>query len=255
MILSPIDPKQPLQPEYQAAIKELVSFLRSGVGNNLHSVYVYGSVARKRAKPHRSNLDIIVVTEKDFSETRTTVFNTVRWRFQKSYPHIKDVNFKTGLLSDVASLDSIFSWGFQLRHCAVCVYGEDLSECFGDYEPSWEIAKQWNMDLEDWLAVYRKRFAQAKDEAEQVAAQVQIAKKLLRASYGVVMPRDRNWFDDPIECGKKFLTYHPDKQVEIERLAILLSGRLIAKRSVLGIVDSYGLWLVKLYKKTEFRIG
>ncbi|MCZ4295148.1 nucleotidyltransferase domain-containing protein [Vibrio sinaloensis] len=255
MHLSTIDPKQAFQPKYQPAIDDLVSFLSSGLGDNLHSVYLYGSVARKTAKSNQSNIDVVVVTHRGFSDLRTTLFNSIKWRFQKTHPHITEISFKTALAQDVASLDSIFSWGFLLRHCSVCVYGEDLSECFGDYEPSWEIAKHWNMDVEDWVAVYRNRIARADKPEEQVKAQRIIAKKLLRASYSLVMYKDKQWFDDPIECGQQFLRYYPDKQVEIERLGILLSGRLIAKRSVIGILDGFGDWLAKQYKKTEFRIG
>ncbi|MCG9750531.1 nucleotidyltransferase domain-containing protein [Vibrio brasiliensis] len=255
MHLSTIDPKQAFQPEYKPAIDDLVSFLKNGLGDNLHSVYLYGSVARKTAKPNRSNIDVVVVTHRSFSDLRTTLFNSIKWRFQKTYPFITEISFKTALAQDVASLDSIFSWGFQLRHCSVCVYGEDLSECFGDYEPSWEIAKHWNMDVEDWVAVYRNRIARTDKPEDQIKAQKIIAKKLLRASYSLVMYKDKQWFEDPIECGQQFLRYYPEKQVEIERLGILLSGRLIAKRSVIGILDGFGDWLAKQYKKTEFKIG
>ncbi len=142
-----------------------------------------------------------------------------------------------------------------LKHLGVCIHGEDLSECFGEYVPSWEIAKFWNMDVEEWLSLYRNRIAKAENKEELVRAQTTIAKKLLRASYTLVMHKDKQWFDDPIQCGENFLRYYPDKNVDIERLGILLSGRLIAKRSVVGILDSYGTWLVKQYKKTEFKIG
>ena len=165
-----------------------------------------------------------------------------------------EVSFKTALVNEVASLDSLFSWGFILRHCAMCVYGEDLSECFGDYEPSWEIAKHWNMDIEDWLAVYRNRIVRAKED-EVLKSQHILAKKMLRASYSLVIPKDRAWYDSPVECGKHFLRYHPEMQIEIERLVIMLSQRVIAKRSIIGVIDSYGEWLAKEYKKTEFRIG
>ncbi|KJY83442.1 nucleotidyltransferase [Vibrio galatheae] len=255
MHLSTISREQPFQPQYQPAIDELVSFLRNGLGDNLHSIYLYGSVARKTAKLGLSNLDVIVVTHASFSNLRTTLFNSIKWRFQKSHPFITEVSFKTALAAEVASLDSIFSWGFQLRHCSVCIFGEDLSECFGDYEPSWEIAKHWNMDVEDWVAVYRNRIARCDKAEDQIKAQKIIAKKLLRASYSLVMYKDKRWFDDPLECGQRFLRYYPDKQIEIERLGILLSGRLIAKRSVIGILDGFGDWLAKQYKKTEFRIG
>lgn len=54
---------------------------------------------------------------------------------------------------------------------------------------------------------------------------------------------------------RSVLQYHPEKQLEIERLGILLSGRPIPKRSVVGLLDGFGDWLVKQYQKTEFRIG
>lgn len=255
MYLSTIDPQTPFQAPYQPAIKELISFVSSGLGENLHSIYLYGSVARRAAKPGLSNIDVIIVTHKSFAEAKTALLNSIKWRFQKSYPFITEMSFKCALVSEVVSLDSIFSWGFQLRHCAVCIHGENLAECFGDYEPSWEIAKHWNMDVEDWVAVYRNRIARADKEADLIKSQKIIAKKLLRASYSLIMYRDKKWYDDPLECGQQFLRYFPEKRVEIERLGILLSGRLIAKRSVIGILDGFGDWLVNQYKKTEFRIG
>ena len=255
MLLSTINSNDTLQAAYRPAIDELINLLKNGLGDNLHSIYLYGSVARKTAKENLSNLDFIVVTQAPFSDIRTTLFNSIKWRFQKAFPFITEVSYKTALVNEVASLDSIFSWGFLLRHCSVCIYGDDLSECFGDYEPSWEIAKYWNMDVEDWLAVYRNRIVRCKNDADQIKAQKMISKKLLRASYSLVMHKDKRWFDDPVECGQAFLRYFPEKEVEIHRLGILLSGHVIAKRSVIGILDSFGEWLVVQYKKTEFRIG
>ncbi len=69
------------------------------------------------------------------------------------------------------------------------------------------------------------------------------------------MHRDKYWYEDPIVCGEVFLRYYPDRQVEIERLGILYAGHAVPKRSVIGLLDSYGNWLVKMYQKTEFRIG
>ncbi len=135
------------------------------------------------------------------------------------------------------------------------MYGSDLAECFGEYVPSWEIAKHWNMDVEDWLAVYRNKIARATSVEQQIEPQKVIAKKLLRASYSLVMYKDQRWYDDPLECGRQFLQYHPEKEVEIRRLTILLAGQAIPKRSVIGLLDGFGEWLVKQYQKTEFKIG
>jgi len=255
MTLPVIDPQQPFQPEYQPVVDDLVRFLRAGVGEPLHSIYLYGSVARKTAVPGKSNIDVVIITKRSFYDRKTTLLNTIRWRFQKSFPFVNGVSVKTALVDDVATLDSIFTWGFMLKHCCVCVHGDNLAECFGDFEPSWEIAKHWNMDINDWVPMLRDRVAKANSQKELLNAQQTLAKKLLRASYSLVMYRDKQWFDDPVECGEHFLRYHPEKQLEIERLGLLLRDRVIPKRSVIGLLDSFGPWLVEQYKKTEFRIG
>lgn len=95
----------------------------------------------------------------------------------KSFPQVTGVAVKTAEVRDIASLDSLFTWGFMLKHCCVCVYGSDLAECFGEYVPSWEIAKHWNMDVEDWLAVYRNKIARATSVEQQIEPQKIIAKK------------------------------------------------------------------------------
>ncbi|EJK2115915.1 nucleotidyltransferase family protein [Vibrio navarrensis] len=255
MTLPVIDPKTPFQSEFQPVINDVLMCLKSGLGQNLHSVYVYGSVARKTAIAGLSNLDLVVVTHRPFTENRATVLNTLKWSVQKGFPQVSGVAVKTAEVKEIASLDSLFTWGFMLKHCCVCIYGNDLAECFGEYVPSWEIAKHWNMDVEDWLAVYRNKIARASTPELLVTNQKIIAKKLLRASYSLIMHKDQQWFDDPIECGRHFVQYHPEKSVEIRRLTILLSGKLIEKRSVIGLLDSFGDWLVKQYQKTEFKIG
>lgn len=142
MVLSVIDPQEPFQTPYQPAIQELVSVLLSALGADLHSAYIYGSVARKTAVLGASNLDVAVVTSGAIRALETSLQNSIRWRFHQRYPFIRGIEFKQGMVDEVASLGSIFSWGFMLHHCAVCVYGKDIGESFGDFEPSWEIAKQ-----------------------------------------------------------------------------------------------------------------
>ncbi|GLO61152.1 nucleotidyltransferase [Vibrio sp. MACH09] len=250
-----IDPDKPFQYAYQPVVKELIHSLSGGFGPNLHSLYLYGSVARKTAIEGRSNVDIIVVTNGNLDDRTTTLVNTIKWRFKKAYPFITELSFQFVKAHEILQLESIFTWGFMLKHCSVCIYGDDLSSRYGEFEPSWEIAKYWNMDVDEWVKHYRRKIALAKSQSEQIRHQAVLAKKLLRASYSLIMHKDKHWFDDPIECGQHFLRYHPEKEQQIKRLEILLSGRYVPKRSVVGLIDDFGDWLVKAYKKTEFRIG
>ncbi|MCV5333514.1 nucleotidyltransferase domain-containing protein, partial [Escherichia coli] len=86
-----MDPKQPFQPEFAPLIKEVLMCLTGGLGQNLHSVYVYGSVARKTAIAGKSNLDLVVVTKSTFENNRATLLNTIKWRAQQDHPQVKGV--------------------------------------------------------------------------------------------------------------------------------------------------------------------
>ncbi|MGR5503193.1 nucleotidyltransferase domain-containing protein [Vibrio sp. DNB22_10_4] len=251
---SPIHHSIP-QPSYVPVIEDLIACLKSGLKESLHSVYVYGSVANGTAIPNVSNLDVVLVTHAPFSASQKALFNSINWRFQKDFPFVKGLAIRTALVSEVASLSALFTWGFLLKQCCTNVYGEDLSECFGDYVPSWEIAKQWNMDIEQSAALLRKEVALAEDAQSQADAQRRLAKKLLRAAYGLVLHRTKRWLDDPLESGRAFLEFYPQREQTVERLGILLGGRVIPKRSVVGLVDDFAPWLVKEYQKTEFKIG
>ncbi len=243
------------QKEFQPVVKDLLSCLRSQLGDSLHSVYIYGSVANGTAIIGQSNLDVVVVSKQDFSSQKQSLFNTINWRFQREFPQVNGVSIRTALVEEITSLDAIFTWGFLLKQCCTCLYGDDLSECFGEYIPSWEIAKHWNNDTASWVQHYRMAVAKAQDTGTQVAAQQAIAKKLLRASYSLVLHKSKRWLDCPRECGEQFVKYYPEQAVYIERLNILLGQRAIAKRSVVGLLDLYGDWLAQEYKKTEFKIG
>lgn len=236
-------------------IEDATKWIRASLSTNVHSLYLFGSFATGRAKPHLSNLDLLVVLHREQSGQLNTIKRNIEWRFSQSFPEITGINIRTVTLSEVLSLDNIFKWGFLLKQCCVCLHGDDLTHCFGQFEPNWEISKFWNMNLEETLPSLRKHYVQVTDQKAQFLQQREIGKKLLRAHYGLVLHKHRVWLDDPLQCADVAQHYYPSKQVEIKRLTLLLRPHLIPKRSVVGLLDSHGDWLVKSYKKTEFRIG
>ncbi|MCE7566254.1 nucleotidyltransferase domain-containing protein [Aliivibrio fischeri] len=250
-----IDKHSPFQNEFEPVIHDLITHVLSAAPKSVHSIYLYGSVARREAIVGRSNLDVTLITSAPLTNKEQTLINTIKIRFQSKYPQITGVTFNIGEAADALQLESIFSWGFWLRHCCVCIYGDDLSERFGDFEPSWEIAKNMNMDIEEWLGVYIKKIATSQDMAVQVEQQKTIAKKLLRSCYSLVMHRDKGWYDHPVLCARKFLEYYPEKQTEIERVVLLLKGRKVPKRSVLALLNEFGDWVVAEFNKIERKIG
>ncbi len=253
--LSVINSTAPFQQEFEPVIKALITNLRAAAGGSIHSIYLFGSVARREAIPGKSNLDVTIVTKVALTPRQQTTLNTIKWRFKRQFPQITDISFNVGDTQEVLDLEFIFSWGFWLKHCCVCIFGDDLATRFGTFEPSWEIAKNMNMDVEQWHTTYRKKIISATAVQDQIEPQIKLAKKILRSCYSLVMHRDKGWYDSPVECGEKFLEYYPDKALQIERMNILLQGRRIPKRSVIALFDEFGRWVIDEFERIERKIG
>lgn len=253
--LSIINSTAPYQKEFEPVINALITHLRAAAGASIHSIYLFGSVARREAIVGKSNLDVTIVTQVALTPKQQTALNTIKWRFNTQYPQITEIAFNIGDMKEVLDLDFIFSWGFWLKHCNVCIFGDDLATRFGTFEPSWEIAKNMNMDVGQWLSTYRTKMISATTVEAQIDPQIKLAKKILRSCYSLVMHKDKGWYDSPVECGEKFLEYYPDKALEIERMNILLQGRRIPKRSVIALFDEFGRWIVDEFERIERKIG
>ena len=80
--LSIINKHSPFQKEFEPVIHDLIMHIRSAVPKSIHSVYLYGSVARRTAIPGRSNLDVTLITTVPLTNKEQTLINTIKVRFQ-----------------------------------------------------------------------------------------------------------------------------------------------------------------------------
>jgi len=65
--LPTLDNQTPFQPEYTPILIDMVNQLRAGLGSALHSVYLDGSVAQRKAVWGSSDLNVTVVLSRNLS--------------------------------------------------------------------------------------------------------------------------------------------------------------------------------------------
>ncbi|MGF1759782.1 nucleotidyltransferase domain-containing protein [Photobacterium sagamiensis] len=250
-----LDGKTPFQQEYVPVLLDAVKQLRAGFGASLHSIYLFGSIARREAVLGQSDLNLTLILHRPLTVSEQSLLNTIKWRISTYHTDVPSVEIKVGYLSEVLSLDAIFKWGFWIKHCCLCLYGEDLSTRFGCFEPSWDVAKAFNGDIKDELAVYRQKIMKTKVVSNYLEYCQHIAKKMLRSCFSLVMHREKRWAHTSEGCAEAFLKYYPDKSLEIERLFTLISGTQVPKRAALFLLDQFGGWIVAEFEKIDRKIG
>ncbi|QIR06057.1 hypothetical protein [Salinivibrio costicola] len=250
------DRRSPLQSEFIPVMVKAIKQLRALIGKRLHSVYVSGDIVWRRATVGESVLHLTVVCHQPLTLDQSSAMNTLLWRIKTSHSKVIDgCHIDTVTVSQVRDLAEIFHWGFFFKHRAMCLYGQDLSESFGHFEASWEVAKAMNPDLSGKLARAKHKIQAATTWNTQLTAAQRIADTLIRGAFGLVLHKEGTWTESLPECAELFIKHYPAKQQAIERLFILLDRKPVKKRAVMMLLNDFGDWLIKEYARIDFKIG
>ncbi|KHT63099.1 hypothetical protein RJ45_14010 [Photobacterium gaetbulicola] len=242
------------QPEFARIIDQLVFQLTRNI-TALHSVYVAGSVVRTQAVPGRSDLNVTLVVSEPLTVSEQAILSSIVSRVEQQWPQITALQLTVLTKIEVLDISTIFKWGFWLKHCCVCVCGDDLSSRFGCFEPSWEIGRAMNDDLVVQLDDYRRKIMATRVVPHYLSFCRDVAKKMIWSCYSLVFHRSDKLALSLEQAAERFLSFYPQHEVAIERLFLLVSGKQVPKKAVLFMIDDFGQWIVAEFGKIERKIG
>ncbi|WP_028025423.1 hypothetical protein [Enterovibrio calviensis] len=253
-LLAEIERESPLQTDYVEPLAAAVRQIRGVLGDTLHSLYISGDIAHRCAGAS-ADFEFTLVTSRALNVQEYASLNTIRWRIEQSSDAVKRVEFDVVPLKEVTALSNIFKWGFFIKHCALCVSGDNLADSFGHFEASWEVSKAMNSDLAGKLKELRQKVAVATKWGTQLDAAEDAAKRLIKAAFGLVASKEGRWEHDLRACADAFLASYPEKSVEIERLFYLIERKPVKKRAVVALMDEFGQWVQSEYARIDRKIG
>ena len=152
----------PLQQAFIPLLEALTAGLPRQFPALIHSIYLYGSVARGEALPGVSDLDITLLLIKPADSGALQRLEAWRQAFQLEQRIVSKVDFDIGSVDEALAPEHHDSWGFWLKHHCRCLWGEDVSAAFSLFRPDRRIALAVNADLRPALARYREQLLQAR---------------------------------------------------------------------------------------------
>ncbi|KDM91554.1 hypothetical protein [Photobacterium galatheae] len=254
-LLPILDNRQPFQPVFQPCLHEMLQHLKVLFKGVLHSVYLSGSVARHEAIPGKSDLNLTLVLERPLTEQESSRLHSLCWHIARRHQAVTRIDVKQALRRDVLSLEGIFQWGIWLRHCCICISGQDLSDSFGDFEPSWDAAKSFNGPLEPILTEYRQKITRTRVMAHYLDYCEYIGKKMLWTGFTLVMHREKTLALSLKDATACFLKVYPEKSLDAERATMLANRIQVPKKATLFLMQHFGLWLADEWQRIERKIG
>ena len=111
---------------YVSCIQESVESLSNLFHQQLHSVYVYGSVARGEAVALKSDLDLIAMFDGKLSSVKLAELKKLTGELSGKYRSlVRDIGIAIAYYDYTVDPSNYFENAF-LKELCVCVYGEDL---------------------------------------------------------------------------------------------------------------------------------
>ncbi|WP_143751365.1 nucleotidyltransferase domain-containing protein [Collimonas sp. PA-H2] len=234
---------QPIQPAFQVLVADVLSALSSQFENLIHSIYLYGSVARGDAAVSRSDLDLTLVLLRAAAPDESKQLESIRSALQAAHPEVVKIDFDIGILADVTAADSVNSWGFWLKHHCRCLWGNDLATGFDPFKPSKAIALAVNRDLHDAMDSYAKRIETASNRTEIQLLKRAAARKLIRATNILRSDDDLSWPQSLDNYADSFLRLYPAMADSINYFLSAASGAHDISDDFVMRLRSFTNWL------------
>lgn len=223
----------PLPPrvEPQAAFRPLLDDLRRTLAlppfeRAVHSVYLYGSVARGEAITGRSDLDLTLVLRDPPSPELAAQLETARLTLQARHPEVSKIDFDIGHLDQARDPANRDSWGYWLKQRCRCLWGEDLASALPPLRPAKAIALALNGDYAQVLEDSARRLESASSEEERRRLQREAAKKLIRSSDILRGETESVWPETLEHYLALFRARHPGQAPSLEYFKAVLDGQV-----------------------------
>jgi predicted nucleotidyltransferase len=245
-ILSEVS-KDNILSKYRSVIDASIVALKAALPDVVHSVYVYGSIARGNAVRGKSDLDLVVIFKRKLTQQEQGALTSL----QESLSHEhKALVREVGIADATCTYDEVldpankYGWGAYLKILCVCMDGEDLTERFGDFKISPDIAIGFNGDASKAIQNATEKITNAKTDEEAAKAAAVVARKLIRTCYMMVMTRAQVWTTKLSEQAELFLRYFPEKQGLIRTLQSWIDSSPTNREDILKVLQGDCRWVV-----------
>jgi len=226
-----------IQSAYRQRAETVQSTLISLMPDRLHSLYLYGSVARGTAIKGVSDLDVVILFKKKPSCEEKERLK--RLETELNINTDTPVGFDIGSIEEVQGENQALFWQFFIKHCCSCIYGEDISRDFPHVKTSKELARSLNSELQNKLNIL---FADTTPENRQDNVK-SIAKQLIRSAYFLIIEKDKSFFSDLDSCAAAFLEHHPEKETTITTLKKFIINDNNSISELRSVADDFGGWI------------
>ncbi|WP_214814476.1 nucleotidyltransferase domain-containing protein [Exiguobacterium sp. s196] len=219
-----------VQPEFESVLFKAIELVKEAFDDQLHSIYLYGSIGRGTAVAGQSDLDLTVLVHEDVDATEL-VEQTERLLTQ--HPEVIKIDYDIGRLDVALDPANRFEWGFWLRHLCTCVDGEDVSIQFPRMKPDVSVSEALNQDLISSIKAAKSKLLRGQMSHLEKRS---IVKRVIRGWYLTINVKDES-FASTVEACLAILKLYFSEDPRVEQGEALLRQDEITNQQLLDYLN------------------
>ena len=242
--VAPVASSSLIQDDWKPIVDDVVSFYKRTFAENLHSVYIRGSVPKGEAIPNISDLDSFCITKNP-----NPVFvgkDEILAEFKAKYPfceHTELVALGLDEINEDIPPRKRGIWEELIKTQSVCVYGEDLAQSIQPFTLKEMIGNAYF--LKDTLKKLPGYFEEDKDSPEEIANScVWICRRIIRSGFDLVMEEEQKFTRDLYLCWESFSKHYPEQKTAMFDILNLCLNPVTDINQINTALNQITPWLV-----------
>lgn len=230
-------------PKYQEILKKLIKKIVVQKSDEIHSIYLRGSLPRGIEEKYISDIDLLMLSNLSGLKWQERKWSSdLISEFKKSENvdieiEFFETSYDSNLIENYPQLAAI------LKTQSLCIFGEDFSVQLPKFKPDENL-----MLHHRWL---EKDLLELKKNTSNIYAKKTFLKTMIRAGFELVMKRENEFTPDLYWCFKGFSKYYPKKKSQMRQALFFYPNFEENLAEIDSFIHDFGDWLVKETLKTD----
>ncbi len=226
-----------LQDEFRPLIEEFAEQTNALFENEIHSIYICGSIPRGQAIPYVSDVDFTIVFKHELKSYYMETIQHLKHVLRSKYPIITKVDIASCTVSDVMERQD--EWGFWIKIVSVCIYGNDLGNVLEPIHITKKLIENLNKETMHVISRILNKLRFTDNELEIKSLRHALTKRLIRAMFTLILHKVGYWTDDFPLIFDHLYANLPEEEKKIRALNFFLNNEESSMEEYLSTV--YGI--------------
>ncbi|PDY46840.1 nucleotidyltransferase [Bacillus pseudomycoides] len=234
-----------IQPVFLEVIQEVKGTCFRLLQDDLHSIYIRGSVPRGIGIEGIAEIDTIILVRKDPKAIELEWIESIEEQLLRKFGCISGVELSFYDVEEVLHSSRFSFISFMIQTHGVCIFGEDIRSQLPKYKVSQELAHEHLKYLQIQIEQAREELIHNKGREDIIDCCRWIMKIIVRAGLALTIDKEGLYSRDLYPAYELFSKHFPEQEQNMRKAMQYAVNPIDDITEILSFLELLGDWMIK----------